>query len=69
MWDFAAPVLAVKEAGGVALAADGGAIDWRTCQWGHCWLPVRPLPPRYCRYAEFSKGRGAPALRWAKRIV
>ena len=29
VWDFAAAVLAVGEAGGVALAADGGAIDWR----------------------------------------
>ena len=29
VWDFAAAVLAVREAGGVALSAEGGAIDWR----------------------------------------
>ena len=29
VWDFAAAVLAVREAGGVALAEHGGAVDWR----------------------------------------
>jgi fructose-1,6-bisphosphatase/inositol monophosphatase family enzyme len=29
IWDFAAGVLAVEEAGGVALRADGTTIDWR----------------------------------------
>ncbi len=29
VWDFAAATLAVTEAGGVALAEHGGAIDWR----------------------------------------
>ena len=29
VWDFAAATLAVSEAGGVAQAEDGGAIDWR----------------------------------------
>ncbi|MEI6559222.1 MAG: inositol monophosphatase family protein [Rhodospirillaceae bacterium] len=28
VWDFAAAALAVAEAGGVVLAADGGGIDW-----------------------------------------
>ena len=34
VWDFAAATLAVVEAGGVALAAAGGAIDWTRLPMG-----------------------------------
>ena len=45
VWDFAAAVLAVREAGGVALAAHGGAIDWRR-------LPVGALLAANRRVAD-----------------
>lgn len=58
VWDFAAAVIAVEEAGGIALGLDGGPLDWSRAPMGALLAASREVAAATLALRDENRGLG-----------